>query len=696
MTPLLTDKLYLGNQALDRVYLGTAKVWPSAPTEPTPAALVDDFNSGVLDPTVWNFVNGVSIVNGQAVLPADPNYSELWAVNPVDMTGRRCFVEFVDAGAVSQCDEYPLALSRDSPFRGTGDIYWWYGGPGNALPGLNAYVDPSGMNFSVPYDPVAMRWLAIRESGGVVYFEYSADGQAWIVLGSGDLPFNVTAMYFSAWNGGSTPAGLNMTLDNVDAVPTAWTPASLPGLAVWFDASQLGLANGADVTPWPNLASSSLPGGIVGSPPPKLIANGKNALPVVRFASGAGRVRIAGGSGVTTDWTLAYVAHLTGPIAGRIVNGIYPPNNILYGWWNGNQDVAYDNGFMVPSTQTAWTTDWKLYSADATGSNSRLLSDGVELGSWTGAQGWGGTFCISGYAASTDEETCDCEVAEVCFYNRKLSDADRQALEAYLHNKWFVPHLDPATQTYLNATGLDPSYAPALDALVTGLKQHGLWSKMVAVYPMIGGTAALHKWNLVDPRDVDAAYRLTFNGGTHSLALGYRPNAQGGAVGGGYADTQLVPSSVLSDVNSTHLAYYSLADVPPDDRCEMGCYNWSGGGSRFHIIARYNGGLFYYGMSEDGATNASVPASSGLFATTRTAPDATSAYRNGVQVGTSTSPPTNGLPNFSVWLGGIDAYRGRSDLPCGFASIGSGLTAQNVADLYTVVQAFQAALGRQI
>jgi hypothetical protein len=57
----------------------------------------------------------------------------------------------------------------------------------------------------------------------------------------------------------------------------------------------------------------------------------------------------------------------------------------------------------------------------------------------------------------------------------------------------------------------------AIVDLVKDLKSNNLWSKMKAVYPMVGGTAETHKWNLKDPRDVDAAFRLTFTGGwTHS------------------------------------------------------------------------------------------------------------------------------------------------------------------------------------
>jgi hypothetical protein len=214
-----------------------------------------------------------------------------------------------------------------------------------------------------------------------------------------------------------------------------WTPASLPGLAIWLDASQIGLADGAAVAPWTNLANASLPGSIDGVPPPKLVANGKNGLPIVRFSASEGRVRFSG-TGITTDWTLVYVAHLIGPTVGRLVTCVVGATNNLYGFWNGYQDVGYDSGFMVPNTQTAWTTDWKLYSADGAGSTSRLLSDGTVLGSWTGAGGWNGTLAISGLDYGDASEACDCEVAELIFYSRKLSDADRRTVEAYLRAKW--------------------------------------------------------------------------------------------------------------------------------------------------------------------------------------------------------------------------------------------------------------------
>ena len=263
-----------------------------------------------------------------------------------------------------------------------------------------------------------------------------------------------------------------------------------------------------------------------------------------------------------------------------------------------------------------------------------------------------------------------------------LNDADAMYLGGVAVDAVFLgaeqvwSGMDPDVKAYLTATGLDPAFAPTLDVLVAGLKRYGLWSKMAAIYPFIGGTEALHRWNLKDPRDTDDAYRLTFNFGTHTTALGYRPNPVGQTNNApGRADTYLIPSAVLADVNSTHLAFYSLAAQAPGDHCDMGCYNWAGSGSRFHIIAYYTSGEFYYGMSEDGITSCpGIGHSAGLFVSTRTSFDFQAGYRNGVLNGSSVAYPSKGLPPVSVHIGGINYYQqGPSDLPCGFASVGTGL-----------------------
>lgn len=284
----------------------------------------------------------------------------------------------------------------------------------------------------------------------------------------------------------------------------------------------------------------------------------------------------------------------------------------------------------------------------------------------------------------------------------KLSDAKQVRLGSTAVSALYVgdtkvwPSTDPATDAFVAASGLDSSFVPALDILVTGLKANNLWSTMSAVYPFIGGTADTHKFNLVDPRDSDAAYRLSFNGPylTHSTTAGFMPNPAAD-YSTGWADTHLVAEGTL-DPTSVHLSLYSLGELGNAPRCDMGAYNWDGSGGRFHLIVHYTSGEYYYSLGHRGTPNVPGGAGSGMYVSSRVSVNEEYAYRNGALLGGNGNAPT-GLPYVPVLIGALHSYpRECSDLKFGFASIGAGLSSQDTANLYTVVQAYQAALGRAV
>lgn len=235
--------------------------------------------------------------------------------------------------------------------------------------------------------------------------------------------------------------------------PKVWTPDKLPGLTIWLDASQLGLADGAAVSPWPNLAVGGQPGTMVDdsgfSRWPKISTNKLNGKSIVRFTVSEGRMRMTG-TGIELEFTLAYVARMVpggSYIAGRIVTATYPPTNFLLGYWNGFEDVAYSTSgaFFTPDNRPASTTNWNLYSADGgipTNWLPRLFKNGVLLNSNPtvagnrGQDGWLSTFNLGGYDAASSAETCDFEIAEVVMYDHKITDIERDTLEQYLRTKW--------------------------------------------------------------------------------------------------------------------------------------------------------------------------------------------------------------------------------------------------------------------
>jgi hypothetical protein len=104
--------------------------------------------------------------------------------------------------------------------------------------------------------------------------------------------------------------------------------------------------------------------------------------------------------------------------------------------------------------------------------------------------------------------------------------------------------------------------------IVTNFKKIGVWSKIRALYGFVGGTAASHKWNWKDMRDLDAAFRLQFFGGITHSNLGIKGNGTTG-----YANTFFTPS-VSGVQGSTHLSVYCNENTSTDfDGAEIGAFN---------------------------------------------------------------------------------------------------------------------------
>lgn len=84
------------------------------------------------------------------------------------------------------------------------------------------------------------------------------------------------------------------------------------------------------------------------------------------------------------------------------------------------------------------------------------------------------------------------------------------------------PGFDPDAQAFFTAVEnggdtLTTTEKDATNQLVLDLKADSLWSVFDGFYPLVGGTSSSHKWNLLDPQDTEAAYRVTWLGGmTHS------------------------------------------------------------------------------------------------------------------------------------------------------------------------------------
>lgn len=256
-----------------------------------------------------------------------------------------------------------------------------------------------------------------------------------------------------------------------------------------------------------------------------------------------------------------------------------------------------------------------------------------------------------------------------------------------------VSIIDPNAQAFISAAGItDAVQRSATDKLVKSLKFYGLWSKCRAIYPYVGGTANSHKWNLKDPRDVDAAFRQIYTGGVTHDSNGFTGNGSTG-----YADTKF-NGSVQGVGNDSHFSVYVRTNNAAADKTEISAYN--GLSAYWSIKCRDTGDITFNGIyrfATDGFISvAGNTNSAGFYCLTRRSSSDAESYKNGVSTGNTTTT-SQSIPNSNVLIGTRgDAASSFSDRNIAFVSIGNGLTDQQSSDLYTVVQEFQTTLGRQV
>jgi hypothetical protein len=250
---------------------------------------------------------------------------------------------------------------------------------------------------------------------------------------------------------------------------------------------------------------------------------------------------------------------------------------------------------------------------------------------------------------------------------------------------------DPDAGAFINATGIGGIEAVAVNNLVNELKSSGLWSLMFAIYPMVGGTAFTHQFNLVNPQNTNAAYRLSFAGGWTHNSSGAKPDGLGGT----YADTFAVPNTLFTTTNGS-FSYYSFTNNAAADDVEMGANDGAATTGETIAALRFSDGNQYAFFGQVGGSGGASGNSSGYFITNRTA--AVEGWKNGTRV-VNTGTTVTTITARSLYLGaqnnGTTTYR-NSSRGCCFAHIGRSLPTGGPQNLNTIVNNFQRTLQRNV
>lgn len=249
--------------------------------------------------------------------------------------------------------------------------------------------------------------------------------------------------------------------------------------------------------------------------------------------------------------------------------------------------------------------------------------------------------------------------------------------------------LDPDAQAFITAAGItDNTQIYAVNNLTINLKAYGLWTKMKAIYPFCGSTATQQKYNLKDPRDLDAAFRLVFSGGITHSSTGVLFNGING-----FANSNINLSTTFSS-NYLHQSVYLRNNL--NGLIINGCnsatliertdFGYDAGFIPFHAIANT--------LSSAG----SDIRTDGFVISFRNGTTSGKFKRNNIDK--ITTLPTFTQYTTSPYYFGARNNAGTASLfnvqEMAFASIGDTLTDTEAANLYTAVQAYQTTLGRQV
>jgi hypothetical protein len=247
--------------------------------------------------------------------------------------------------------------------------------------------------------------------------------------------------------------------------------------------------------------------------------------------------------------------------------------------------------------------------------------------------------------------------------------------------------IDPDAQAFITAAAItDPTQQAAINTLVVDLKGYNIWTKMKGLWPIVGGSASQHKFNLKDPRDLDAAFRLQFTTGWTHSATGMTPS-------NAYANTFLTPSTNLISGN-VHASIYSRTNSV-GAKYDLSCSSLPD--VEMSIIPRFTGDIAYPIIGGFQFPTYANNDSRGFWVINRQNTSNIQYYNKNVKV--VDAAQTNGMPTNSIYIGASNLFSGisrYSDRQIAFSSVGSGLTPTEAANFYTAVQAFQTTLGRQV
>lgn len=352
-------------------------------------------------------------------------------------------------------------------------------------------------------------------------------------------------------------------------------------------------------------------------------------------------------------------------------------------------DVSVNVGTYSFLLDEQYTNQWIDFTVTNSGGTTRIYINGSELRSFTGA-----TFTLS--SNPIIGQSFNGRLSKLKMYNRSLSNYEVMLNYTSTCSLFYEDH--HAKQFIQNSGITNQTQINAIHNLARELKYTKLWDKLKFIYPFVGGTAQAHKLNLKDPRDLDDAYRLQFNGTWSHTSTGAQPNGTNA-----WANTFYNPSlDKFVDKSFLFMSCYTRNTLSSAG-IEMG---YRSSGTAYYLQVN-SGGSVNYGDHYDVTNRTTTGANGGgNYFTNRVmwwsiygTGYSTNVYRNGTYLGnTQTNVPSAEL-NYNIYLGAINnqgTAQSFSTKELSFSTMGDSLSDADLTKYEAIVQRFQTRLGRAI
>jgi hypothetical protein len=205
---------------------------------------------------------------------------------------------------------------------------------------------------------------------------------------------------------------------------------------------------------------------------------------------------------------------------------------------------------------------------------------------------------------------------------------------------------------------------------------------------MIGGTSASIA---IDAYDPGTGSDITWVGGWTFNASGATSNGTNA-----YGNTNVFVSALT--INNMHQSVYMLNNTVLTGTGANYIGAAGGSGPKYFVIGQDGTPREFYGLSDNGRSTSNTPLPQGQYLISSTASTMQNLYRNGTLRNSAGSSAT-GTINHQIYLAAmnnagtaIQYYANQY----AFVTIGQGLNATEISNLYTTINDFNTSLGRNV